>query len=240
MVHSFRSGDVQVEKSQAATSAQEKSNPLLDAARALAYTAIQSPLSSLAQLADQVGGKRLIGKEILPSVQFIDAPMRAKSGSSNWYGQQIGAAVGALPWFLALRKSVGALATRFNSTLVATEIGKSTGAGMLYGGLLKPVAPNEGPWTGRLRSAPLAGLTFGVLTECMGRLRSVDGDVGPTRPWLNSLIRNDVAGGAAAGLPAGLVNAKAHSLLHGRGFANRQELKESILAMSVVGGVLGA
>src|ERR1700728_2735046 len=86
---------------------------LEEAARSALYAGVQSPLSGLAQLADHTTGAvssvfNCEGTNFLPTVQFMDAPSEAKFGTSSWYAQQFGGALGVAGDFWLVHKGLGA------------------------------------------------------------------------------------------------------------------------------------
>lgn len=82
----------------------EKASLLEDFGRSAVYTLAQTPINALLQPID-----RNFGTKILPNVQFIDAPQHAEFGTSNYWAQQTGSALGMMGTFWVAGKGVKAI-----------------------------------------------------------------------------------------------------------------------------------
>lgn len=223
-----------------------------DAVHSALYTAVQEPISGLTQIVDEVAGTKL-----LPKVQFLDAPVAAKFGTADWHAQTVGSAVGMLLPFMLVGKGVrGALGT---STMTAETAGlmstraafgmsiKEAGlTGFAYDALLRPSDPNHANGLGGfLMDRGAHGLigagTFMSLTGSSLGLRSLAGSSAAIeRSALVPLLKNPIVNGVLSGVPAGLFNAEATSLLNNGKLASATELGQSVYGMSVIGGGFGA
>lgn len=197
------------------------------------YTAVQEPLKGIAQLSDHVAGTQL-----LPKVHFMDEPEQATYGSAEWYGQVAGGTLGSAAPFILMYKLAGpGAASRLELTSsyglgksALPYIGKSAATGFGYGAVLQPVAEGENFWRDRTRNAVASGLTFSTLTATTIGIKSSG----------IAALNNDVVSGMLSGVPSGIVNADANSLLsHGR-LASGDERLQSIATYSLAGGLLGA
>ncbi|MBS1954335.1 MAG: hypothetical protein JST89_09115 [Cyanobacteria bacterium SZAS-4] len=223
-----------------------------DAVHSALYTAVQEPISGITQIVDQVAGTKL-----LPKVQFLDAPVAAKFGTADWHAQTVGSAVGMLLPFMLVGKGVkGALGT---STMTAETAGlMSTKAafgmsmteagltGFAYDALLRPSdTSHTNGLGGFLMDRGAHGLvgagTFMTLTGSSLGLRSLAGSSAAIeRSALVPLLKNPIVNGVLSGVPAGLFNAEAMSLVNTGKLASATELGQSVYGMSVIGGGFGA
>lgn len=89
---------------------QEQKSMLEDFGRSLLHTVAQTPINALIQPID-----RGLGTNILPHIQLFEAPAHAQFGTSNYWAQQGGAAVGMLGTFWLAGKGVKAF-TRAGQT----------------------------------------------------------------------------------------------------------------------------
>jgi len=222
--------------------------------RSALYGGVQSPLSGLAQLTDHTtaavaGVFNCEGTNLLPRVQFMDAPAEAKFGTGSWYAQQFGGALGVAGDFFLLHKAQGlgtagrceATAMQSFGCLAKLEARHAAISGAIYGGVFVPVDTADGNfWTGRLRNSAVQSATFATLSSSAVGLTGFGATMAKETPILSSLLKNEIAVGALSGMPAGLVNANAESILHGKGLASTQEVALSMYSFAVVGGTLQA
>lgn len=215
------------------------------------YSAVQSPVSGVAQLIDKTTGTNL-----MPSVQIIDAPSHAEFGSAKWHAQTIGGAAGMIAPFMLARSGSKAVLGRAGlayeaSSLVAPTANmitrarqlavlESATAGFVFDSVMKPVEDGEGNfWAARLKHGTVGALTFGGLTASSIGFKSAASSLlkeGAVKNVLESNISNAIV----SGVPAGVINAEASSLLfHGK-LATGRELGESVYTMAVAGGALSA
>ncbi|MBX9694296.1 MAG: hypothetical protein K2Z81_18065 [Cyanobacteria bacterium] len=205
--------------------------------RSFAYSLLQSPTNGAVQIFDKA-----MKKNYLPEVQLIAPCAKAEFGSANWHAQQLGSAAGMLPWFVGLNKGAGLLVggnTRVLSTFACSEslaiaplsreMAKSGLAGLAFGGVFTPSDPLADNFVvERLKAGTTSALTFATLSGSAGVLRH------------SSAFKSPIASGMASGVPAGIVHAESHSLLHGKGLASGRELTESVYGFVVIGGAFGA
>lgn len=113
-----------------AAGAQEKpqkdASLIEDFGRSLLHTVAQTPVNALAQPID-----RVFGTNILPNVQFVDAPAQAKFGTANYWAQQGGGAIGMLGTFWVAGKGVKAF-TRAGQTeaMLASTLSRQSQIGL--------------------------------------------------------------------------------------------------------------
>lgn len=226
--------------------------PLINAA---AYQLIQTPLDAVAQVIDKTSGTN-----ILPSLRIIQPMQKAEFGTGDWYQQQIGGALGSLPYLMAIHKVTrGALADKMLTAdtklmvaagvkvglsgaaqLARLELASAGITGLAYGGLLTPVRPEDMATTGSMLEAKAANAAVGAgafltLSATMMGLKS---SAQLLKPGLaQTLLKSDMGAGAIAGLPAGAFSAQADSLLHKKKFASWQETTESMVGFSTIGGL---
>ena len=222
--------------------------------RSFAYSALQSPVSGVAQLCDRASADAgslvgVKGTKLLPNVQFMSAPKEAAFGSSTWHAQQLGSAGGLacdlILVSLAARKvmpagQIGSLTEAQLAEHSRRQIYKTAMTGVVLGGVFTPVKPGDDFWQARGRSAVVQGLTFGILAASSQGLKSAGQMLDKSGRVGGSVLRNEIFCNIAAGVPAGLVHAQSESLLSGKGLAGLNETGKSIYAFSTVGGFLGA
>lgn len=227
-----------------------------EAVNSFKYSAAQSPLNGLAQLADYTEiSDKVLGRKLLPRVHFMDAPQENNSWS-GWLGQQIGGAAGLTLNFMlpSMVRGIGRLASGGTALARATEtisagekIWAASKTGFAYDLLCKPVMPEEGDfWTSRLRNGVVGGLTFGTLTGSTlaakyGLHNIADKCASILR--LNTLLKNEIVKGGIAGIvsgaPAAVVSTYGHSVLTRGELPTDKEINSSVLSFMTAGGLLG-
>jgi hypothetical protein len=218
-----------------------------DAVHSALYTAIQEPVSGVTQIVDEFAGTKM-----LPKVQFIDAPVQAQFGTTDWHAQQIGSAVGMILPFMVVGKGVrGVLGTSAEeASLMSRKAAfgmsmKEAGlTGFTYDALLRPSDPNHSGGLGgflldRGTQGAIGAGTFMTLTGTSLGLRSIGGAT-VEKSALLPLLRNPIINGAISGVPAGLFTAEANSLTKTGHLASAEEVGQSVYGMSVIGGGFGA
>jgi hypothetical protein len=207
----------------------------LEFLRSAAYSGLQTPVNGVVQIVDHYAHT-----DILPSVQFVNAPAEASFGSFDWHVQQLGNAAGIAVPFFFLNKGVGAVLGRAGTAAtvgltneltlgsVLRPVGQAALTGAIFDGVFRPVSPEQGNFErARFNNAVTGGATFGTLTL---------GTVG-----LGAMgMRSQIAAGILSGLPAGAVSAEVGSLMAGRGHASWNDIGESAYGFAFVGGSLGA
>lgn len=246
----------------------EQSSALSDLVREGAhsalYSAVQSPLDGVTQMAD-----RVFDTSLLPAVQLIEAPKQSEFGSATWHAQQVGGAVGmVLPYMVAAKATraafveaglkaeatmgVGNISLLSKSGAVAVAEGAVSGG--LYEFLGRASDPTHGDsfWESRVKHAAAGALTFGTLSAGTVGIKSlVSSFASPTVESLSKTageivvskgktVATNVGTAALAGVPAGVVSAESESLLSKGHHASAKELVESAYTMAFVGGALGA
>ncbi|MDZ4833305.1 MAG: hypothetical protein SGJ27_05845 [Candidatus Melainabacteria bacterium] len=232
---------------------QERSNPTivdlgLELGHSALYSGVQAPVIGVSQLVDKGFDTKLA-----TSLDYLPAPEHEEFGTARWHAQTLGGAGGmVLPFMLtrgALKSSGLTFAARTEATMVASSrlmtasnaaiIADGALTGFAYDFVLTPVQKGDDFWTSRRNHGLTGAATFGTLTAGSVALRAA------TRPLAGELvgakrIALDVTTGASSGLPAGIVNANAISLLSEGRWANRKEMGQGAYTMAVAGGVLSA
>lgn len=228
----------------------EKQNSALgDFGRSFLHTVLQAPIEGVAQLID---GKS--NGETQKLVHFIDAPVEAKIGTSNWLAQQAGSALGAILPVLIIHKSVSAdaqyesraaLAMSENMlALSSTQKLEVSGTkaleygltGLIYSGIFTPSKDSEKNfWESRRRNAVVGGLTFATLSSSGLALQRLGESAEAAVPTLSSFIKSDLGSGMISGIPAGLVAANSDSLISGHGFARSDKQIQAALGFAITG-----
>lgn len=233
----------------------EKPGALEQAGQALLHSLVQSPINGVVQISDKA-----FGTNVLPSVQFIDAPKEAEFGTKEWHGQQIGQAAGMIPWFVGLHKG--------SSVLMGRAVGLKAGAGLVAeASAVRGVGAAEAQTTARMAegflsrktavevgSSALSGLTYGALLTPVkpgedlvtGRMTNALSSsltfatLSASMRGLDRIgVRSHTAAGLLSGVPAGIVAAESHSILSGKGAASLGDVGKSIYGFSVIGGGFG-
>ncbi len=236
----------------------EQNGLVEDFLRSTGHAAIQTPINAVVQLADKG-----LGTNMLPSVQInaLKAPEAAEYGTSNYWAQQTGSAVGMLLPFMAVGKGVKSvtragmtevqLAERLSQrTVLGLSMREAVWTGAVHDTLLRPVDEhNKQPF---LIAKGLNGvngaITMGVMHGIATKFSPV---AGAETSRFASLVKNPYMGGLASGIGAGGVSAQTHSVLgnlkfdslssFGRSattdakFASWKETKESMVTMGVIG-----
>lgn len=218
--------------------AAQSGNPLEQFGRAFAYSAIQTPISGIADTVDH-----LVGTHILPSVQFIDAPAPEKPFSVGWHAEQLGSALGMLVPYLATHKALGATGLNvFSAEKASTQmlLARSATSGFVLDGILRPGDQNaQGAnyWLGRAGNGVIGAATFSAFTGASIGLKSIAGEFEGTTAA--KLLKNNIVGGALSGIPIGAVSTELHSRIDTGHGASLQQLGEGAYGMAFVGGALG-
>lgn len=218
--------------------AAQSGNPLEQFGRAFAYSALQTPISGIADAVDHIAGTHL-----LPSVQFIDAPAPEKPFSVGWHAEQLGGALGMLVPYLATHKALGATGINaFSAEKASTQmlLARSATSGFILDGFLRPGDANaQGAnyWLGRAGNGVIGAATFSAFTGASIGLKSIAGELEGTTAA--KLLRNNIVGGALAGIPIGAASTELHSRIETGHGASLQQLGEGAYQMAFVGGALG-
>lgn len=218
--------------------AAQPGNPLEQFGRAFAYSALQTPISGIADTVDH-----LAGTHILPSVQFIDAPAHDKPLSVGWHAEQLGSALGMLVPYLATHKALGATGLNvFSAEKASTQmlLARSATSGFVLDGVLRPGDPNaQGAnyWLGRAGNGVIGAATFSAFTGASIGLKSIAGEM--ESATAAKLLKNNIVGGVLSGIPIGIASTELHSRLETGHGASLQQLGEGAYGMAFAGGVLG-
>lgn len=210
---------------------------LEDFARATAFSALQQPLSGVAQLVDKTTGKT----EHLKNAQFIEPASEAKFGTARWHAQTAGGAIGTLlPFAASLYMSKRVLGRTAAQSTLAAETGlgitltEAACAGFINDSLFRPVDPNKNFVKERLLNGGIGAVNFTMLTATGLGL----GKLGEHRTL--SFLRNPISTGVISGIPAGALGANLESIREHGKLASGADTLKSIYQMSFAGGALGA
>lgn len=225
----------------------------IDALRySAAHTLIQRPLDALAQSSDQ-----LFGTKALPNVQLIEQPKIEEFGTLDWAAQQVGTAIGALPYLLAIHSTTrGALASRTlspdtqqlvlaGSRLGATaskevaqlELSAAAITGFTYSGLLNPVdvlqtTNTETFMKAKFTNGAIGAGTFAIMTGSMHGIKQLGTQA--SEGVAKKVLTSDIGAATLAGLPAGVFGTQAESLAHGKGIAPFRDTASNMIASSLL------
>lgn len=209
---------------------------LEDFARATAFSALQQPVSGVAQLIDKTTGKT----EHLKNVQFTEPCKEAKFGTTRWHAQAAGGAVGTLlPFAASLGMSRGLLGRTAAQSTLAAETGlgitltEAACAGFINDSLFRPVDPSKSFVKERLLNGGIGAVNFTMLTATGLGLNKL----GDYRAL--GLLKNPISIGLISGIPAGTLGANLESFKEHGKFASGEETLKSIYQMSFAGGALG-
>ena len=217
-----------------------------DALHTAAYSAFQSPLTAVAQVADSA-----LGTDLSESTKFLRSPDEiTDTYSTKWHTHQVAAAVGMiLPFMLARKGARNILKTEaavgsgvFWKTAAVKEAALS---GFIYEAALHPSVGNHDNLldlgVDRFKQGVSGAATFGTLSAAgIGIRTGARGLIGETAPNLTKFFENPITATTLAGAPAGLVSAQSNSLLFEGKFADLNTSTESAYAMSFVGASLAA
>ena len=216
------------------------------AVASLKYNLVQVPLDSVTQIAGHISGK-----DLLPAVQFFDAPKQATVGSAAWAGDIVGSTAAAAAPLILFHKLVGPGAAtaiersaEYGLNKEAMPILARTAAlGAAYGGLLTPVsaeiseASKNNHATDSLQNNFWLQKGANALTSAVALTAMTAGSIG-LKTSATALLSGDVVSSAVAGAGAGEVDADMHSLLRGHGLASNEDRLRSVASWSL-GSALG-
>ena len=217
-----------------------------DALHTAAYSALQSPLTAVAQTADSA-----LGTDLTESTKFLRSPDEiTDTYSTKWHTHQVAAAVGMiLPFMLARKGARNILKTEaavgsgvFWKTAAVKEAALS---GFIYEAALHPSTGTHDNLldlgVDRFKQGLSGAATFGTLSYAGIGIRSgAKNLIGESAPNLTKFFENPITATTLAGAPAGLVSAQSNSILFEGKFADLNTSVESAYAMSFVGASLAA
>ncbi|MBS1954147.1 MAG: hypothetical protein JST89_08175 [Cyanobacteria bacterium SZAS-4] len=203
-----------------------------DGLQAALYTGIQQPYDSVRQIAGAVHID-------LPELNIAAAPAETRTGSTAWFAETIGGAIGMLPLIVASHKMVraGSSFTRLStetSVLTASGMGiKEAGlTGATYSTLFQPVQ-NDGNFM--LEKAKNAGIGFGTFAVGAGLNNALRPLFGSFSSGLSNRLMT-VGTASLSAFGAGVVDAEANNLAGNP----HQDALETGMKFAVMGGVIGA
>jgi hypothetical protein len=229
-------------------------------AQSLAYSAVEAPTRGVAQILDHA----LLTK-LDDDVQskFNNAGIHqteaAAYGTTAWKAEQFGNALGmVLPMWLSRKLMVGkaepALAeTASIADKAMREAGLSARTGFFYGAALTPTDDKNS--TGNiLLDRAKQGFNTAVTFGAMGASATLTGEVlnrtaaslesitlhSALKTSLQSVLSSSITHGAISGVPGGFIQAQLGAMENRREFASLQDIKESIVGMTMVGGTMGS
>lgn len=210
-------------------------------ARAVAWGAVQSPLSGATQLVDKI-----LDTDLEKSTRFMERPAATTlvDQSAHMFGEMVGTAVP----FLLLHKGVffsgqrlfGKLESNIAKDLISKRtLQASVATGLLFDGLLRPVFEEHRQEFAatRMKNSLIGGITFGALSAGAIGLKSLV----PARLGIASqLLRSDFGISVLSGIPAGALNAELTSLLYNGNLATTEQLISSACGFAILGGTMAA
>ncbi|MBA3855390.1 MAG: hypothetical protein C0507_00640 [Cyanobacteria bacterium PR.3.49] len=242
----------------------DESTPEKEAAResflrelgnSMIYAAVEAPAMGVAQY---------ISNDAMNNVKTfftgigIEAPGHSKMGTSTWYAQTVGGAVGMILPFAATKYGLGKVGAFGKPAAAAGEAGylsqrsaiglslkESAITGGVYGAAFTPSdekarsAGFTAFLSDRAISAGGGAATFTVLTAGSLGMGALGKNATVQRFGIAPVINNPIFSGAVSGLPGGFVSAEYEALARQGRPATSEELAESLLAMGVVGGTFG-
>ena len=228
-------------------------NPFLNAA---AHTLVQGPVDAIAQVVDKT-----TGSNFLPNVRLVPDAQKTEFGSFDWVQQQVGGAVGALPYLVALHQGsrsmlAGSMLSADTKLMLAAgvklgssgmnqlarlELASAGITGLVYGAGLTPVKASEAGsldtlLTAKLRNGVVGAGTFMTLTGTMMGTKSLAESLQPG--LLRTVVGSNVGAGIIGGLPAGMFSAQADSILSGKGPASLKDSLEAMTGFVLIGGLM--
>lgn len=236
----------------------EQKSLLEDFLRSAVHTAAQTPINAVVQTTDKV-----FGTNMLPKVQINAlAPSEpAAYGTSHYWAQQTGSALGMLVPFLAVGKGVKTVtragmteaqlaAQLSNRTILGLSMKEAVLTGAVHDSLLRPVDEHS---TQPFAVAKALNGVNGMIN--MAVLHGVGTKFAPAPgaevSRFSALVKNPYMGGLVSGIAAGGISAHSHSYLgnlkfdsvdafkksawEDAKFATWRETHESAVTMGVIG-----
>ncbi|CAN5297233.1 hypothetical protein BH10CYA1_BH10CYA1_28940 [soil metagenome] len=202
----------------------------------LLYNAAESPWKGI---------KQLVGAP-LPDLNIASQPQTESAGTSKWFAQQIGGAIGSVIPFAFTAVIMKKCAFAEGSTINASRIplGLSLKQSAITGFVSEFVTrPATADGASALTERTLNGLGGSVNMIALSASSAWLGKVLPlgTTTGANlgfNILRSTITG-AASGVPTGLVSAEFNALRSGQFLPTATEAEQSVLSMVVGGGVLG-
>lgn len=215
-----------------------------DLLRSAAYSAVAAPSEGIFQIVDQVGGTRLqSGSQHFFAHVGVEAPQADASGA-KWLAQTIGSAGMAVPMLL-LHKPVKALLADKGASLLSerTTLGftlkESALTGFLQGSVLTPTQ-DEHFLKGRFKSGLGSSVQFVGMTAASYQINRFAENPYAVKHGFNAALTNPVITGVLSGIPGGALGAEIEAVKQGRALPTASELGESVLGMTLTGGLFGA
>jgi len=204
------------------------------AVSSLEYNLVQAPLTAVTQIVDNE-----VGTNLLPKVQFCDAPKQSKVGTAAWMGDIAGSTAAAALPFIVFHRMIGpGVAAAFETSAdygvmkAMPALGKTAALGAVYGGILTPTSADaKGDfWLERGKNALVSIAALETMTA---------GSIG-LKATGKAVLTNDIIASTLSGAVAGEVDVDGHSLMHGQGLASNKDRFASIAAWSVGSAMGGA
>lgn len=204
-----------------------------------AHSAVRMPYDGLRQLANKASNA-MVGQDVLPRVEFFEAPEEAPFRTARWHGQQIGAAAGmAVPMFVMTR-GLGLKLFAPSRTGLLMQAGKGALVGASYDFLFRPTEEGANFWHQRMENAALGGLTMGTMAGSGGAISRVWArHSGAAVPELAYSLRHQVLNGTASGAIGGFVHAEADALWKTGKPADGTDVLKSMYGFAFTGGAMG-
>lgn len=199
---------------------------------ALLYAGVQEPLEGITQIIDAVWNKHY-------KVNIASKP--EDSGATGWIADQVGTALGTLPWFYAANRLGQSMSdAAFSNVLGETSrpiVGSAMG-GFLLGSVLQP-SSNKNLLLGRLENGAVGAASLATLTGTYAGLGMLSGKSMLRNTAFGSVLGRPIAMGAIAGLPSAFVGTESQSLLQTGHLSSGNDLGRSLSSMALVGGMMG-
>jgi hypothetical protein len=206
-----------------ASEPKNQNSALYDFGHSFAYALVQQPAESVAQVADVVAKTHW-----LPKVNLLAKPEDTQAYSSNWFAQQIGGALGAVPYVVLLGKTfskvgsaIGAESKAFYAAdanlnaitqKMAVRDAALTGLALDAGTKKSDLAGDASIGdllAARLKQGAVGAMTFAVSTQGSLSLRNYASNIGMSETMARHQALTASVGGVLSGVPAGFVSANA-------------------------------
>ncbi|MBX9695801.1 MAG: hypothetical protein K2Z81_25675, partial [Cyanobacteria bacterium] len=212
--------------------------------RSIIDGAVQSPVTGITQLGNKAIGTFTGKDDFIPELRLVEPPYQFKSGTPEWYVQQVGYGVGSaidLAVILSLTRgrAPNGVMLKEGSKFFSKQEGRTAlrnfAVGFGYEGITRPIHEDEMDnfWTARLRNATVGGAFLATLgtsrSACDTLLSRVQLSPAPLR--LATRLGMD----AVSTIPASVVQAEATSLLTNGELASWDEFKATAGANMIAG-----
>lgn len=216
-----------------------------DLLRSAAYSAVAAPTEGALQIVDQVKGTNFQGRSRESFAAIGIAAPQADVAGAKWLAQTIGQAGMAVPLMLlhkpvkAMLGNQGSVQMLAGRTTLGFTLRESVATGFLQGALLSPTDDKKGLLASRIDSGFASAVQFGGMTYANYKLNTFAETGLAFKYGLNRVLTNPVAAGIVSGIPGGAITAEVEAVKQGRALPTAHEVGQSMLSMSLMGGVFG-